>query len=117
MNSQSIHFRLIMWYAGVLLLVLLAFGAFTYTTLRFFSNEVVRETMAHRAQQIADLEASKPAARDPQYVGREVVKRYNPVANDRFVRVSDAAGKVIFLSGAPLDHSFVPEEIPRWTGT
>ena len=116
MNSQSIHFRLIAWYAGVLLLVLLGFGAFTYTTLRFFSNQVLRETMAHRAQQIAELQASDAAAQDAGYVGREVVKRYNPVANDRFVRVSDGAGKVLFLSGAPIDHSFAPEDVPRWNG-
>ena len=116
MNSQSIHFRLIMWHAGVLLLVLLGFGAFTYTTLRFFSNQVLREAMAHRAQQIADLATSNAAGKDPAYVAREIVKRYDPVTNDRFVRVTGADGKVLFLSGAPNDHSFVPEEIPTWNG-
>lgn len=116
MNSQSIHFRLIMWHAGVLLLVLLGFGAFTYTTLRFFSNQVLREAMAHRAQQIADLAASNAAAKDPAYVAREIVKRYDPVTNDRFVRVTGADGKALFLSGTPNDHSFVPEEIPAWNG-
>ncbi|MEP6669760.1 MAG: HAMP domain-containing sensor histidine kinase [Chthoniobacter sp.] len=115
MNSQSIHFRLIAWYAGVLLLVLLGFGAFTYTTLRFFGNQVLREAMAHRAQQIADLLSSDAAAKDPAYVAREIVKRYDPVTNDRFVRVSRADGKVLFLSSAPIDRSFVPEELPPWT--
>lgn len=115
MNSQSIHFRLIAWYAGVLLLVLLGFGAFTYTTLRFFSNQVLRESMAHRAQQIADLVSSDAAAKDPAYVAREIVKRYDPATNDRFVRVSSADGKALFLSPAPNDRSFVPEELPPWT--
>lgn len=117
MNSQSIHFRLIAWYAGVLLLVLLGFGAFTYTTLRFFSNQVLREAMAHRAQQIADLLASDGAAKDPAYVAHEIVKRYDPATNDRFVRVSRADGKVLFLSDAPNDHSFAPEKLPPWTAT
>jgi heavy metal sensor kinase len=114
MNSQSIHFRLIAWYAGVLLLVLLGFGAFTYTTLRFFSNQVLRESMAHRAQQITDLVASDVALKDPAYVAREIVKRYDPATNDRFVRVSHADGRVLFLSGAPNDRSFAPAEVPPW---
>ena len=116
MNSQSIHFRLIVWYAGVLLLVLLGFGAFTYTTLRFFSNQLLGETMAHRAQQIADLVASNPAGKDPQYVAREIVKRYDPVTNDRFVRVSRGDGQLLFLSGEPNDRSFTPDSIPPWQG-
>jgi heavy metal sensor kinase len=116
MNSQSIHFRLIAWYAGVLLLVLLGFGAFTYITLRFYSNQVLRESMAHRAQQIADLVSSDAAGKDPGYVGREIVKRYDPATNDRFVRVSRADGTVLFLSDAPVDHSFGPDTLPPWKG-
>jgi len=111
MNSQSIHFRLIVWYAGVLLLVLIGFGAFTYATLRFFSNQVLREAMERRAQQIAALIASDAAAQDPDYVPREVVKRYDPAANDRFVRITDTHGNLYFLSGPPIDHSFAPEEV------
>ncbi|TCO94719.1 heavy metal sensor kinase [Chthoniobacter flavus] len=114
MNSQSIHFRLIVWYAGVLLLVLLGFGAFTYTTLRFFGNQVLGESMAHRAQQIADLVTSNPAGKDPQYVSREIVKRYDPATNDRFVRVSRSDGQILFLSDEPNDRSFAPQEIPVW---
>lgn len=117
MNSQSIHFRLIMWHAGILLLVLLGFGAFTYTAFRYFSNQVLREAMAHRARQIGDLVVSNAAAKDPAYVSREIVKRYDPVTNDRFVRVSSESGKVLFLSGAPNDHSFAPEEIPPHPGS
>lgn len=110
MNSQSIHFRLIAWFAGVLLLVLIGFGAFTYTTLRFFSNEVLREAMARRAQQITDMLASDPAA-DPHYVPREIVKRYDPAANDRFVRVTSGDNTLLFLSAPPNDRSFSPEEV------
>jgi len=117
MNSQSIHFRLIAWYAGVLLLVLLGFGAFTYTTLRFFSHQVLGESMAHRAQQIADLVASEPAAKDPGYVAREIEKRYDPAANDRFVRVSRGDGNGLYLSGPPNDRSFNPEELPPRQGS
>ncbi|HEY3902260.1 MAG TPA: ATP-binding protein [Chthoniobacter sp.] len=116
MNSQSIHFRLIVWYAGVLLVVLIGFGAFTYTTLSFFSDQVLREAMAHRAQQIADLLASDAAASDPEYVAHEVVKRYDPQTNDRFVRVTHGDGSLVFLSGEPANHSFVPNQIPALRG-
>jgi heavy metal sensor kinase len=114
MNSQSIHFRLIAWYAGVLLLVLLGFGAFTYTAFRYFSDQVLRETMARRALRIAELLTSEAAAQDPAYPYRELVRRYEPATNDRFVRVTDGAGKVVFLSGAPNDRSFAPGDLPPW---
>src|ERR1700742_3640383 len=116
MNSQSIHFRLIVWYAGVLLLVLIGFGAFTYTTLRFYSHQVLHETMSHRAQQIADLLASDAAAKDPEFVGREVTKRYDPATNDRLVRVTHADGRLLYLSAPPVNHSFAPEQIPALRG-
>jgi len=64
MNSQSIHYRLIAWYAGVLLIVLIGFGAFTYTAFRIFSTQVLRETLAHRTHQIADLVAGEAEAQD-----------------------------------------------------
>jgi len=116
-NWRSIHFRLIAWYAGVLLLVLLGFGAFTYTTLRFFSNQVLRETMMHRTQQIADLLASNAAAKDPTYVAGEIEKRYYPEANDRFVRVTRSDGTLLYLSGPPNDHLFTPTDAPVWSGS
>jgi len=117
MNSQSIHFRLIVWYAGVLLVVLIGFGAFTYTTLRFFSKQVLQETMDHRAQKIVELLASDAAAQDPDYVPREIVKRYDPAANDRFVRITRGDGGLVFLSSAPANHSFIPREVGAFRGT
>jgi heavy metal sensor kinase len=117
MNSQSIHFRLIVWYAGVLLVVLIGFGAFTYTTLKFFSDQVLREAMARRAQHIADLIASDDAALDPDYAAREIVKRYDPSSNDRFVRVTRGDGSLVFLSSEPANRGFIPEQIPAFRGT
>jgi len=116
-NSHSIHFRLIVWYAGVLLLVLLGFGAFTYITLRFFSNQVLRETMMHRTQQIVDLLTSDAAAKDATYVAGEIEKRYYPEANDRFVRLTRSDGTLLYLSGTPNDHHFVPADAPAWNGS
>ncbi len=115
MNPRSIHFRLIVWYAGVLLVVLLGFGAFTYTTLHFFINQVLRETLMHRAQQIGELLTEKAAIKDQGYVQREIEKRYDPAANDRFVRVTHLDGSQLYLSNPPNDRSFVPVEVPVWT--
>ncbi len=117
MNIRSIHFRLIAWYAGVLLLVLLGFGAFIYTTLRFYSDQVLRETFMRRVEQISELLASDAQAHDETYTGREVQTRYDPAANERFVRITRGDGRVIYLSRAPNDHLFVPEEMPAWNGS
>jgi heavy metal sensor kinase len=117
MIAQSIHFRLIVWYAGVLLVVLIGFGAFTYTTLRFFSTEVLREAMAHRARQISEMLGSDAQARDPGFVTHEIVKRYDPATSDRFVRVTRGDGSLLFLSAPPVNRSFAPEAIGPYHGT
>jgi heavy metal sensor kinase len=114
MNPRSIRFRLIVWYAGVLLLVMLGFGAFTYANLQRFMTQVLRETVAHRAQQIGELLLSESANADDHYVGREIEARYAPEKNERFVRITRADGSVFYLSGVPNDKSFAPWEVPPW---
>lgn len=115
MNHRSIRFRLIAWYAGVLLLVMLGFGAFTYANLDRYMTQVLRETLSHRSEQIEEMISSAEAKADETYVGREIKNRYDPELNDKFVRVT-RGDTVTYVSGSPNDHSFVPWEVPRWEG-
>jgi hypothetical protein len=45
MNTRSIQFRLIVWYAGLLALLLLLFGASTYLGLRHYLNQTLNESI------------------------------------------------------------------------
>ena len=54
MNTRSLSFRLVAWYAGVLLSVFVLLGALTFLFLRHYLEANLLETQARRARQIAD---------------------------------------------------------------
>lgn len=47
------------------------------------------------------------------YVGREIETRYAPEANDRFIRVTNSDGAVVYISGEPTDQSFDPKAVAK----
>jgi heavy metal sensor kinase len=112
MNTRSLRFRLIGLYAGLLALVVLAFGAYTYQRLGSFLREVQANLLEHRAQQIAQNIVAEIPARGESYVGAEIEARYAPAFNDKFVRVTRPDGSLLYLGGAPNDRSFTPENVP-----
>jgi heavy metal sensor kinase len=114
MNPRSIRFRLIVWYSGVLLLVIVGFGVLTYINLRVLLTQELKTALDHRARQIGGLLMSKAALSDPDYVRREIESRYDPAQNDKFVRITGSGGKVLYLSKRPTDGSFVPADVPFW---
>ena len=113
MNTRSIRFRLIGLYAGLLALAALLFGAFMHRRLEHFLRTVLQTTLDHRAEQIVRDILPEIPKRGEAHVGAEVEKRFAPALNDRFVRVTRNGGEVLYVSGAPTDRSFVPEEVPR----
>jgi heavy metal sensor kinase len=112
MNTRSIHFRLIGLYAGLLALAALLFGAFMHRRLEHFLRTVLQTTLDHRTGQIVRDILPEIPKRGEAYVGAEIEKRFAPAINDRFVRVTRQGSEVLYVSGAPTDRSFVPEEVP-----
>ncbi len=116
MNTRSIRFRLIGLYAGLLALVMLLFGAYTRMRLDHFLRVVLQTTLEHRAEQIVRDILPEIPKRGEASVGTEIEKRFAPAINDRFVRVTRRGGQVLYLSGAPNDGNFSPEEVPALAG-
>ena len=112
MNTRSIGFRLTLLYAGLLLLVGLAFGAYSYFSLSGHLSWDLRQFVSHRAKQIADSLVSKIDQNGDDFVRTEIEARYAPELNDRFIRVTRDSGFVVYTSGLPNDHSFDPRRIP-----
>src|ERR1700733_13663154 len=97
MNIRSIRFRLISRFAALLLLVMLAFGSFTYWSVRRYVVDVIGASMTHRARQVAQtLLGSGPI--DESYVANEIGIRYAPELNDRFIRISRPDSTVLYCS-------------------
>jgi heavy metal sensor kinase len=112
MNLRSLRFRLAASFVGLLLLVMLGFGAYIYERVEAFLIETSRGLLAHRVERIDALVRAIPTTGEP-YVAAQIETRYAPELNDKFVRVTRGDGSALFLGGSPNDHSFVPENVPR----
>ena len=112
MNTRSIQFRLVMWYAGLLTGVFLLLCALLYLNLRHFLVNDLRESQARRARQIANTLLVHVKQTGETFVARQTADWFDPDINDRFIRITRADGETIYLSGAPKDGSFDPHQVP-----
>jgi heavy metal sensor kinase len=117
MNTRSLSFRLVTWYAGVLTLVFILLGALTIILLREYLESNVLDTQARRARQIADTLVAAASRTGEGTMAREVEELYAPEANERFIRITRGDGHVIYASGEPRDGSFDPATVPAPTLT
>jgi heavy metal sensor kinase len=111
-NTRSLSFRLVTWYAGLLTLVFLLLGALTVILLREYLESNVLDTQARRARQIVDTLVAAVGRMGEDGVAREVEELYAPEANERFIRITRGDGHVVYASRAPHDRSFDPAAVP-----
>src|ERR1700741_5004124 len=106
MNTRSLGFRLIAWYAGLLVVLGLAFGAYSYWRLEHYISTYWTEILSDRARRITTMLSDYP------YVRNEIEARYAPESNDWFIRVTREDGSVVYVSGEPNNQSFTPAKVP-----
>jgi heavy metal sensor kinase len=111
MNTRSLRFRLVAWYAGLLTGCFVLIGAATYVALQSSLVGALRETQLRRARQIGQLLLDEIPSPGEARVGEEVQARYAPDLNGRFVRITRSNGSVLYLSGTPKDQTFVPADV------
>jgi heavy metal sensor kinase len=111
-NTSSIRFRLSAWYAGLLTLVYVLFGALLMHSVQSFLEASVLDTQARRARQIASTLVTPLAPGAESTLVAQVKALYSPELSDRFIRITRADGSVLYRSGEPGDHSFVPSDVP-----
>jgi heavy metal sensor kinase len=116
MNTRSLSFRLVTWYAGVLTLVFVVLGSSTLIFLRHYLDSAVLDTQARRARQIADTLIASVDRTGAALVTRELEELYSPVVNDRFIRITRSGGDVLYVSGPPRDGTFAPADVPTLGG-
>jgi len=108
-NTRSLKFRLVVWYAGLLTLLFVVFGVFVYASLSHYLKEGLREALTRRARQVAEM--TQRVGADWARLDREIQSSFAPEANNRLTRVT-YSGVVRYASGIPADHSFNPRTIP-----
>jgi heavy metal sensor kinase len=112
MNTRSLRFQLVAWYAALLTGCFVLIGAATYMVLQNSLVGALRETQSRRARQIGQLLLDQVHGAGEARVGEEIQARYAPDLNDRFVRIARSDGSPLYVSGAPKDRSFELGELP-----
>ena len=112
MNTRSISFRLVAWYAGLLAGIFLLLCAVLYLDLRHFLEKDLRQSQARRARQIANTLLVHVKQTGEPYVASQTKDWYEPEINDRFIRITRGDGTLVYGSEAPKDGSFDPAEVP-----
>jgi heavy metal sensor kinase len=108
-NTRSLSFRLVAWYAGLLTLVFLALGAVMFVVVANDLNSSMRDDQMRRAQQIADTLLHGIHRSGEAALATSVETFYAPEANDRYIRITRNAGTILFQSGEPRDRAFAPD--------
>jgi heavy metal sensor kinase len=108
-NTRSLKFRLVAWYAGWLTVVFIVFGFFVYASLDYYLEKSLREALFRRARQVADT--VQRSTLDPATLGLEIKNHFAPEANNRFTRATRNQA-IVYISGSPADRSFDPEKVP-----
>jgi heavy metal sensor kinase len=111
-NSRSLSFRLVTWYAGVLTAVFVLLGALTYVSLRHYLEANVLDNQARRARQIAATLVARASRESEAAIGGQVENLYSPESNDRFIRITRADGAAVYASGRPHGEAFDPSKVP-----
>lgn len=112
MNTRSLSFRLVAWYAGLLTLVFLLLGAVMFAAVANDLQSSMRNDQMRRAQQIADTLLKGINRSGEPALAQSVETLYAPEANDRFIRITRGDGAVLFESREPRDRRFAPDIPP-----
>src|SRR5437667_10054236 len=108
MITRSIRFRMALWYAALLAGALSLFGAATYIGLERYLQRSLEESLIKQARSIGDVLLVNINQSGQDYVDNEITEHYSPEINGRFIRVTRANGKQIYVSGPPKDGTFDP---------
>jgi heavy metal sensor kinase len=113
MNTRSLSFRLVAWYAGVLTIVFVLLGGLTFLFLRHYLEANLLDTQARRARQIAATLVAHASRSSEEAMRTQVQTLYSPEINDRFIRITRADGTIVYASGAPKNERFDPLRVPQ----
>ena len=112
MITRSIRFRMALWYAALLAGALVLFGAASYVGLERYLQKSLEESLVKQARSIGDVLIVNINQSGEDYVDNEITEHYSPEINGRFIRVTRADGRQVFISGVPKDGTFDPAKVP-----
>jgi heavy metal sensor kinase len=111
MNFHSLRLRIAAWYAGVLAICLIIFGASVYLGLARYLDSNLRGSLRSEAQSIGQkLLVDVNRKGEPFVIGE--INEMAPEISGRFIRITRHNGTVLYESPKPLNRNFIPGNIP-----
>jgi len=107
MNTRSLRFRLVLWYALWLGLVFAATGALLYFGVGEYLERNLIQAEFSRANRVAALMARLGEVPASRYA-TEITADFAPEASGRYIRITRPDGTIAYQSGPPHDQSFIP---------
>jgi hypothetical protein len=108
-RTSSVAVRITGWYDWLLVVLALAFGAYTYECLNYCLSVGVQHALSIRAKEIGSV-----LAKTGQIPFSQVP--YAPGFNDPFISVHESGGSVRDLSAKPAGHTVAPIDVRRPMG-
>ena len=110
MNFHSLRFRMAGWYAGVLALCLIIFGAAVYLGLARYLDATLRASLRSEGQSIGEKLLIDVNRKGDSFVTGEI-NEMAPEISGRFIRITRQDGSILYQSPTPINQSFVPARI------
>ena len=108
MNARSIRFRLTTWYAAIIAATLAVFCGVAYLGLNRYMTNDLSTQLSDQANQIAHTWLREINASGPDYVVSEIDEHVSPQITNRFIRITQGDGSLLYQPKPPRDGSFDP---------
>lgn len=113
MNSKSIRFKLIAWYAALLVGLFILLGIGGYEGFNLYLQRITKDALVRRSRLIASTLQVDIEKQGEHNIVDDITKYYAPEVNGRFLRITRSDGSLLYVSGLPHDGSFDPSLVSR----
>src|SRR5207248_91375 len=107
----SLRLRMAAWYAGVLALCLVIFGAAVYLGLARYLESTLRGSLRNEGESIGEKLLVDVNRKGETFVIDEI-NEMAPEISGRFIRITRQNGTTLYQSSTPVNQNFVPARIP-----
>jgi heavy metal sensor kinase len=101
------------WYAGLLVCVLVLFGASVYLGLGRYLERTLRAALSEQARAVAEEIGERLNDKRLTTIANHLSENFAPQLNSRFIRVTGAHREVLYLSQRTADGLLDPALVPR----
>lgn len=113
MNVKSFHFRMTAWFAGLLVCLLVLFGASVYFGLRSYLQRHMRAALSEQARAVGEEIGERVAEKRLPTIVNYLNEKFAPQLDSRFIRITTAGGAVLYLSQPTPDRVLDPSLVPK----